>query len=151
MVIRILPAGPLVVLFQRVLPFAIAIAAEPEVLEYQHAVFVAGLVKLRPFNDGPSPDADQVQVHVPMVAHLGIVAFIRKAEHGIRNDPVAPFDEDLLSVDQVFTTAGMFVPAGADLPYPKLYAFFVGQFPRSICKDKADGIQGMFTITAGPP
>src|SRR5436190_6942531 len=112
MIVGVFSACPLVFQFHRVNPTAIAIARHPEILHHQQTVFIAGIEKLRPLNEGPAPYANEVQVHVAMIADLCIIALITETEHGITDDPVTAFDEYFLSVHRNLFAAGSSIPGG---------------------------------------
>ena len=56
-----------------------AIATKPEILKNQQAILITCIVKLRSFKNRPTPDSDQVKIHIFMVTHFCIVTGIAKA------------------------------------------------------------------------
>ena len=76
----------------------VGVARHPELLPYEDAQRVAKLEEIVRFGDAAAPETDEVHARLGRVAQFGVGAFVRRAEHGLRQPVRAP-DEERFAVD----------------------------------------------------
>ena len=93
----------------------VRVARHPELLPHEDAQRVAELEEVVRFGDAAAPEADEVHARLGRIAQFGPRAFVRRAEHGLRQ-PVGAADEERPAVDAERARFVRRVGRGGDLP-----------------------------------